>query len=83
MSANISLKYLNWLISDAHTKGNKIDKILLGYKAYYFFMSDSEFHKEVTSSALSPSKRKYKDHKIKVTQDDYQVELKLHEKWSG
>ena len=83
MSANISLKYLNSLISDAQTKGNKIDKILLGYKAYYFFMSDSDFHKAVTSSALSPSKRKYKDHKIKVTQDDYQVELKLHEKWSG
>ena len=61
-------------------KDKKIDKILLGYKAYYFFMSDSDFHKAVTSSALSPSKRKYKDHKIKVTQDDYQVELKLHEK---
>lgn len=80
MSANISLKYLNSLISDAQTKGNKIEKILLGYKAYYVFMSNSEFNKEVTNSALSPCKRKYKGHKIKVTQDDYQVELKLQEK---
>ena len=32
------------------------------------------------SSALSPSKRKYKDYKIKVTQDDYQIELQLQEK---
>ncbi|MEB6564507.1 hypothetical protein MXL26_03860 [Acinetobacter towneri] len=80
MSENISLDYLNGLIRTAEKKGKKIDKILLGYKAYYFFMSASEFHKEVTSSALSPSKRKYKDHKIKVTQDDYQVELKFQEK---
>ena len=80
MSENISLDYLNGLIRTAEKKDKKIDKILLGYKAYYFFMSDSEFHKEVTSSALSPSKRKYKDHKIKVTQDDYQIDVKLHEK---
>ncbi|ENU83052.1 hypothetical protein F972_01867 [Acinetobacter sp. CIP 102529] len=80
MSENISLDDLNELIRNAEKKGKKIDKILLGYKAYYFFMSDSEFHKEVTSSALSPSKRKYKGHKIKVTQDDYQVELKIQEK---
>jgi hypothetical protein len=43
-------------------------------------MSDSEFHKEVTNSALSPSKRKYKNYKIKVTQDEYQIDLKFQEK---
>lgn len=79
MSENISLDYLNELICNAEKKGKQIDKILLGYKAYYFFMSNSEFHKEVTSSALSPSKRKYKDHKIKVTQDDYQIDLKFQD----
>ena len=65
MSDKISLNYLNELIRNAEKKDKKIDKILLGYKAYYFFMSDSEFHKEVTNSALSPSKRKYKNYKIK------------------
>lgn len=43
-------------------------------------MSDSEFHKEVTNSALAPSKRKYKNYKIKVTQDEYQIDLKFQEK---
>lgn len=80
MSNNISLDDLNKLIRAAEKKDKKIEKILLGYKAYYFFMSNSEFYKAVTSSALSPSKRKYKDYKIKVTQDDYQIELQLQEK---
>ena len=80
MSDKISLNYLNELIRNAEKKDKKIDKILLGYKAYYFFMSDSEFHKEVTNSAISPSKRKYKNYKIKVTQDEYQIDLKFQEK---
>lgn len=37
MSDKISLNYLNELIRNAEKKDKKIDKILLGYKAYYFF----------------------------------------------
>ena len=61
----------------------KIKKLTRSYSALrriIFFMSDSEFHKEVTNSALSPSKRKYKNYKIKVTQDEYQIDLKFQEK---
>ena len=56
---------------------NKIpEKILIGYKAYGELMNDRKFFEEVAGSAMEPSKRKYKKIKIKVTQDDYQLEVK-------
>ena len=45
-------------------------------KAYADLMSDRKFFEEVAGSAMEPSKRKYKKIKIKVTQDDYQLEVK-------
>ena len=50
-------------------------KILIGYKAYYDLMGNTSFAEEVTNSALDPNKRKYKKIKIKITKDDYQLEL--------
>lgn len=50
-------------------------KILIGYKAYYDLMGNSNFAEEITNSALDPNKRKYQKIKIKITKDDYQLEL--------
>ena len=48
----------------------------LGYKAYGELMNDRSFFEEVAGSAMDPNKRKYKNIKIKVTQDEYQFEVK-------
>lgn len=61
--------------SYSHEYGGRPQKILIGYKAYYDLMGNSSFATEVTDSALNPNKRKYKKIKIKVTKDDYQLEL--------
>ena len=50
-------------------------KILIGYKAYYDLMGNTSFAEEVTNSALDPNKRKYQKIKIKISNDDYQLEL--------
>lgn len=74
--SDIELKKLDELLEVAAEKGKKVEKILLGYKAYVCLMGDTSFHDEVMNSAINPNKRKYKKHKIKVTQDEYQFELK-------
>lgn len=48
-------------------------KILIGYKLFSELMANSKFHSEVTNSALSATKRKYKNLKIKITADEYQL----------
>ena len=73
---NIHIKKLDKLISDIVSKNKMPEKILIGYKAYGELMSDRKFFEEVAGSAMEPSKRKYKKIKIKVTQDDYQLEVK-------
>lgn len=73
---NISVDYLDQLIEDSQKKGQVPERILIGYKAYSELMNNRRFSEEVTNSALSPDKRKYKKIKIKVTQDDYQLALK-------
>lgn len=73
--SDVKLKDLEDLLEEAKDK-KKIEKILLGYKTYACLMTDSNFHDEVSNSALDQAKRKYKKHKIKVTQDEYQMELK-------
>ena len=57
-------------------EGKKPEKILLGYKAYGELMNDRSFFEEVAGSAMDPNKRKYKNIKIKVTQDEYQFNVK-------
>ena len=63
-------------LSDIVSKNKMPEKILIGYKAYGELMNDRKFFEEVAGSAMEPSKRKYKKIKIKVTQDDYQLEVK-------
>ena len=43
-------------------------------------MNDRKFLHEVASSAMDPNKRKYQKIKIKVTQDEYQLEVKCSDK---
>lgn len=73
---NINVKKLDKLIGDMVSKNQTPEKILIGYKAYGELMKDRKFFEEVVGSAMEPSKRKYKKIKIRVTQDDYQLEVK-------
>ena len=67
---NIHLKKLDKLIGDVVSKKSNNRKILIGYKARGELMKDRIFFEEVVGSAMEPSKRKYKNIKIRVTQDD-------------
>ena len=73
---NINVKKLDKLIGDMVSKNQEPEKILIGYRAYGELMKDRKFFDEVVGSAMEPSKRKYKKIKIRVTQDDYQLEVK-------
>lgn len=73
---SISVDKLESLINDAKEKSSQPVKILIGYKAYADLMQDRSFFDEVAGSAMDPMKRTYKKIKIKVTQDQYQLELK-------
>ena len=73
---NINVKKLDKLIGDMVSKNQTPEKILIGYKAYGELMKDRKFFEEVVGSAMEPSKRKYKKIKIRITQDDNQLEVK-------
>jgi hypothetical protein len=73
---NINVKKLDKLIDDMVSKNQTPEKILIGYKAYGELMKDRKFFEEVVGSAMEPSKRKYKKIKIRVTQDDHQLDVK-------
>jgi hypothetical protein len=72
---NINVKKLDKLISNIVSKNQKPEKIFIGYKAYGELMKDRKFFEEVAGSAMEPGKRKYKNIKIKVTQEDNQLEV--------
>ena len=74
--AILTVKKLEDTLCKLVTEGEKPVKILLGYKAYGELMNDRSFFEEVVGSAMDPNKRKYKNIKIKVTQDEYQFEVK-------
>ncbi|TCB50982.1 hypothetical protein E0H80_06340 [Acinetobacter sp. ANC 4779] len=74
--AILTVKKLDNTLSELAVNHKKPEKILIGYKAYAELMDDRKFFDEVAGSAMDPSKRKYKNIKIKVTQDDYQLEIK-------
>lgn len=74
--AILTVKKLDDTLSELVVSGKKPEKILLGYKAYADLMNDRGFFEEVAGSAMDPNKRKYKNIKIKVTQDEYQLEVK-------
>ena len=73
---NINVKKLDNLISDLVSKNQTPEKILIGYRAYGELIKDRKFFEEVVGSAMEPSKRKYKKIKIRITQDDHQLEVK-------
>ncbi|MDV2468308.1 hypothetical protein QR674_07775 [Acinetobacter chinensis] len=76
----INVKNLDNSLKEIQSQGKKPEKILIGYKAYGELMNDRKFSDEVTGSAMDPNKRKYKNIKIKVTQDSYQLEIKSSSK---
>ena len=74
--AILTVKKLDDTLSELAVNGKKPEKILLGYKVYGELMNDRSFFEEVAGSAMDPNKRKYKNIKIKVTQDEYEFEVK-------
>ncbi|GAA5002785.1 hypothetical protein GCM10023206_05940 [Acinetobacter puyangensis] len=54
-------------------KLKKPEKLLIGYRMYYELMQERKFFEEVVGSSMNPNKRKYKQIKIKITQDEYQL----------
>ncbi|WP_227539756.1 hypothetical protein [Acinetobacter sp. MB5] len=75
MDSKSDIQNLNKLIEECITKQKKPEKILIGYKMYAELMNDRQFMQEVVGSAMNPNKRKYKNIKIKVTQDANQLEI--------
>lgn len=72
----LTIKNLDDAIKELTDKKKKPEKVLIGYKAYGELMNDRAFMDEVAGSAMTPNKRTYKKIKIKVTQDEYQLEVK-------
>jgi hypothetical protein len=66
-------KELDQLIENDLKEKKKSSKLLIGYKLFNDLMNDPKFYAEVTDSALSATKRKYKNLKIKITTDKYQL----------
>ncbi|OUY07394.1 hypothetical protein [Acinetobacter populi] len=54
-------------------KLKKPEKLLIGYRMYFELMQERKFFEEVVGSSMNPNKRKYKQIKIKITQDEYQL----------
>lgn len=75
MDNKSDIQNLNKLIEDFTAKQKKPEKILIGYKVYAELMNDRQFMQEVVGSAMNPNKRKYKNIKIKVTQDGRQLDI--------
>ena len=65
--------YFNTQIENDLKEKKKSSKLLIGYKLFNDLMNDPKFYAEVTDSALSATKRKYKNLKIKITTDKYQL----------
>lgn len=72
----ISVQILEAYIAAVQRLNLKPKKILIGYRAYAQLMQDRYFFEEVIGSAMEPSDRTYKKIRIKITQDDYQFEIK-------
>ncbi len=75
MDNKSDIRNLDKLIEEFKLKNKKPEKILIGYKVYAELMNERQFMQEVVGSAMNPNKRKYKNIKIKVTQDGRQLEI--------
>ena len=67
---SFSVKDLDRLIDENLKENKQSNKLLIGYKLFHELMNDSKFYTEVTESALSSTKRKYKGLKLKMTTDE-------------
>ena len=72
----VDVNKLNNIFSEVIANNKKPEKILIGYKVYAELMNDRRFFEEVVGSAMNPNKRTYNKIKIKVTQDDFQLEVR-------
>ena len=63
---SFSVQELDQLIEIDLKEKKRSSKLLIGYKLFHDLMNDPKFHNEVTNSALSATKRKYKNLKIKI-----------------
>jgi len=72
----VDVNSLNNIFNELVVKNKKPANILIGYKIYAELMDDRRFFEEVVGSAMEPSKRRYRNIKIQVTQDNYQLEVR-------
>ncbi|QIO08852.1 hypothetical protein [Acinetobacter lanii] len=72
----VDINQLNNIFNATVASNKKPERILIGYKLYAELMKDRRFFEEVVGSAMNPSKRTYNNIKIKVTQDESQLEVK-------
>ena len=70
---NFSVTDLDQLIENTLKENKDTSKVMNGYKLLHDLMNDPKFYEEVTTSALSSTKRKYKNLKIKMTTAEYQL----------
>ena len=73
--SELNLDFLDETLDKYEAKGKKkaIKKIRIGYMLYAKFMSNKKFAENVMSSSLDPNKRTYRNTKIKITNDEYEL----------
>lgn len=73
--SELNLDFLDETLDKYEAKGKKkaIKKIRIGYMLYAKFMSNKKFAENVMSSSLDPNKRTYRNTKIKITYDEYEL----------
>ncbi|MFH7807886.1 MULTISPECIES: hypothetical protein [unclassified Acinetobacter] len=73
--SELSLDFLDETLDKYEAKGKKkaIKKIRIGYMLYAKFMSNPKFADNVINSSLDPKKRTYRNTKIKITHDEYEL----------
>ena len=73
--SELNLDFLDETLDKYEAKGKKkaIKKIRIGYMLYAKFMSNKKFAENVMSSSLDPNKRTYRNTKITITHDEYEL----------
>ena len=73
--SELNLDFLDETLDKYEAKGKKkaIKKIRIGYMLYAKFMSNKKFAENEMSSSLDPNKRTYRNTKIKITHDEYEL----------
>ncbi|MHA3892053.1 hypothetical protein [Acinetobacter sp. GXMZU3951] len=74
---DLTLEFLDQTLDKYEAKGKKIKKIRIGYELYAKFMEDLKFSEDILNSSLDPDKRSYRDVKVKITHDDFELTFLL------